>query len=84
MGKGAGRGKFKGKPTGRRHFSTPEEMSKFHLFFFSLSLPFLCFRFDVNYCDKMNETYLTMKTYKDLNIKYCKTFNIKFVHTMKD
>lgn len=26
MGKGAGRGKFKGKPTGRRHFSTPEEM----------------------------------------------------------
>lgn len=27
MGKGAGRGKFKGKPTGRRHFSTPEEMA---------------------------------------------------------
>jgi hypothetical protein len=26
MGGGAGRGKFKGKPTGRRHFSTPEEM----------------------------------------------------------
>lgn len=26
MGAGAGRGKFKGKPTGRRHFSTPEEM----------------------------------------------------------
>lgn len=23
-----GRGKFKGKPTGRRQFSTPEEMSK--------------------------------------------------------
>ncbi|XP_024366616.1 uncharacterized protein [Physcomitrium patens] len=27
MGGGAGRGKFKGKPTGRRHFSTPEEMA---------------------------------------------------------
>ncbi|CAK9861863.1 hypothetical protein CY35_12G062200 [Sphagnum magellanicum] len=27
MGSGAGRGKFKGKPTGRRHFSTPEEMA---------------------------------------------------------
>eukprot|EP00249_Psilotum_nudum_P010986 c22893_g2_i1 orf=202-714(+) len=27
MGKGAGRGKFKGKPTGRRHFSTPEELA---------------------------------------------------------
>ncbi|CAM6097648.1 unnamed protein product [Calypogeia fissa] len=27
MGKGAGRGKFKGKPTGRRHFSTIEEMA---------------------------------------------------------
>ncbi|KAL3683914.1 hypothetical protein R1sor_001936 [Riccia sorocarpa] len=27
MGKGAGRGKFKAKPTGRRHFSTPEEMA---------------------------------------------------------
>uniref|UniRef100_A0A2K2C9Y6 Casein kinase substrate phosphoprotein PP28 domain-containing protein n=1 Tax=Populus trichocarpa TaxID=3694 RepID=A0A2K2C9Y6_POPTR len=23
-----GRGKFKGKPTGRRHFSTPEELIK--------------------------------------------------------
>ena len=29
MGGGAGRGKFKGKPTGRRHFSTPEEMGTF-------------------------------------------------------
>ena len=29
MGSGAGRGKFKGKPTGRRHFSTPEEMGTF-------------------------------------------------------
>jgi len=29
MGGGAGRGKFKGKPTGRRHFSTPEEMGMY-------------------------------------------------------
>ncbi|KAJ7296930.1 hypothetical protein O6H91_16G054900 [Diphasiastrum complanatum] len=27
MGSGAGRGKFKGKPTGRRNFSTPEEIA---------------------------------------------------------
>eukprot|EP00245_Coleochaete_scutata_P006084 TRINITY_DN20216_c0_g1_i1.p1 TRINITY_DN20216_c0_g1~~TRINITY_DN20216_c0_g1_i1.p1 ORF type:complete len:167 (-),score=71.35 TRINITY_DN20216_c0_g1_i1:706-1206(-) len=27
MGKGAGRGKFKSKPTGRKNFSTPEEMA---------------------------------------------------------
>lgn len=31
-----GRGKFKGKPTGRRQFSTPEEMRKF--FFIDLYL----------------------------------------------
>jgi hypothetical protein len=29
-----GRGKFKGKPTGQRHFSTPEQMRKNVFFFF--------------------------------------------------
>jgi hypothetical protein len=29
-----GRGKFKGKPTGQRHFSTPEQMRKIVFFFF--------------------------------------------------
>ncbi|MBA0692877.1 hypothetical protein Goari_010403 [Gossypium aridum] len=31
-----GRGKFKGKPTGHRHFSTPEELRTY-----SASFPFL-------------------------------------------
>lgn len=40
-----GRGKFKGKPTGRRHFSTPEEMRTFVSFrdlLFNLDLGYLC------------------------------------------
>ncbi len=43
MGSGAGRGKFKGKPTGRRHFSTPEEMGML------VSQPFLLFSFLVGW-----------------------------------
>jgi hypothetical protein len=41
-----GRGKFKGKPTGQRHFSTPEQMRKnvFFIFFFFFFIFFFFFK----------------------------------------
>jgi len=45
-----GRGKFKGKPTGRRHFSTLEELSQYSplslpLLFKCILCPFIMFLF---------------------------------------